>query len=149
MNTRQEYAELVRQFLSGRMTNHQYEDRCDALLEDNDIAVAQVYCKLWNGYCDFREHYLGRKHGMTRESRRTCARWIMFLHSGRPYEYPSNGCLLTLISVFTLGMVRKPDPMTAGDSQYWPYFRKSDFEHDLSRPKFLAGSTVSSSLNGR
>lgn len=141
------YAELIRQFLSGRMTNHQYEDRCDAILDNADMAVDQIYCELWAGYCDFREHYLGMKHGMTREARRTTARWIMFLHSNRPYEYPTYGCLPMLISICTLGMIRKPDPKSAGDSQYWPYFRESDFRHDLARPKLLAGATVNPAPN--
>ena len=148
MDTRKQYAELVRQFLSGRMTNHQYEDRCDAIVYDADTAVDQVYCELWAGYCDFREHYVGIKHGMPRDSRRTAARWIMFLRSNRPYEYPTYGCLPILISICTLGMIRKPDPKGAGDSDYWPYFRESDFRQDLARPKLLAGGTVSPLKNG-
>ncbi len=139
MNARRQYAELVRQFLAGRMTNHQYEDRCDDLLDDGDDAVSQVYCELWKSYCDFREHYLGRKHGMTREGRRMAARWIMFLRSGRPYEYPIYGCLPSLVKLLTLGIVRKPDPLSFGDSDVWPYFRHADFDSDLTRPTYLNG----------
>ncbi|WP_417737254.1 hypothetical protein [Rosistilla oblonga] len=139
MNVRLEFAQLVRQFLSGRMTNHAYEDRYEALPEDGDEAVNQVYCRLWNEYCDFREHRMGRKHGMTRDGRRVAARWIMFLRSGRPYEYPVYGCLPTLVAIATLGLVRKPDPMTFGDSDVWPYFRRDDFSLDLARPNLLSG----------
>lgn len=134
MNARLRYAELVRHFLAGRMTNHQYEDLCEDLLRDGDDAVHQIYCKLWNNYCDFREHRMGLKHGMTRDGRRLAARWIMFLRSGRPYEYPIYGCLPTLIAI-----VRKPDPMSLEDSIVWPYFREDDFTHDLERPTLLNG----------
>ena len=139
MNTRRQYAEIVRQFLSGRMTNLQYEERCDAILENADLAVRQIYVELWGGYCDFREHYIGRRHGMTKDARRATARWIMFLHSNRPFEYPVYGCLPMLISICTLGIIRKPDPKSAGDAHCWPYFRESDFKHDLARPTLLAG----------
>lgn len=148
MDERRQYAELIRQFLSGRMTNHQYEDRCDAILDNADTAVGQVYYELWTSYCDLREHYVGLKHGMSRDARHTAARWIMFLHSNRPYEYPTSGCLPILISILTLGIVRKPDPKSAGDSHCWPYFRESDFEHDLSRPKLLAGTPVDATPYG-
>ena len=141
-NARLQYAELVRHFLAGRMTNHQYENRCDVLIDDGDDAVNQIYCELWKSYCDFREHRMGLRHGMTRDGRRLAARWIMFLRSGRPYEYPIYGCLPTLIAIITLGLVRKPNPLSLGDSDVWPYFRHSDFQRDLAHPTLLNGRSV-------
>lgn len=141
MDARLEYAELVRHFFAGRMTNHQYEKRCDDLLDRADEAVNQIYCRLWTTYCDFREHRMGRKHGMTRDGRRLLARWIMFLRSGRPYEYPVHGCLPSMVAMITFGLVRMPDPMSFGDADYWPYFRRDDYEYDLARPTYLAGRT--------
>jgi hypothetical protein len=29
---------------------------------------------------------------------------------------------------------------TEGDKDYWPYYRKSDFEYDLARPMYLFGA---------
>jgi hypothetical protein len=139
MNARQDYAELARHFFAGRITNHEYERACDQILEHSDDAINQVYCQLWTAYCDFREHRMGRKHGMTREGRRLLARWIMFLKSDRPYEYPIRGCLPTLIKWLSLGLIRKPDPMLCGDSDYCPYFRRSDFDCGLENPRYLAG----------
>lgn len=147
MNTRLQYAELVRHFLAGRLTNHQYETCCDALLDDGDQAVSQVYCRLWTTYCDVRTHYMGRKHGMTRDGRRIAARWILFLRSGRPYEYPIYGCLPMLITIATFGLVRKPDPMAFGDAEVWPYFRRSDFEWDAARPTLLNGERFTTEPN--
>ena len=89
------------------MTNHEYEKLCDKFLYEGDDAVTHVYCRLWNNYCDLREHRMGMRHGMTREGRRMAARWIMFLRSGRPYEYPTPGCLMSLFSVLTFGIVRR------------------------------------------
>lgn len=61
MNARQRYTELVRQFLSGRMTNLKYELACDLLMRDLDEASDKVYCELWYSYCDVREHRMGKK----------------------------------------------------------------------------------------
>ena len=88
---------------------------------------------------------MGRAEGMTLDARRMLARWIMFLKSEREYEYPIYGCLPTLVAVLTGGLIRKPDPMTVGASDYWPYFRKSDFDHDLDRPCYLSGASIDSS----
>ena len=67
MNTRRRYAELVRHFLSGRMTNLEYERGCDGLLRDMDEASGQVYDELWKYYCDVREHRMGMAHGMEKK----------------------------------------------------------------------------------
>ncbi len=116
------YAQLVRHFYSGRLTNHEYELACDSILQDADQAINQIYCQLWTTYCDFREHRMGLKHGMTRDGRRLLARWIMFLKSERPYEYPIHGCFSPIVKWITLGLIRQPDPLTFGDAEYWPYF---------------------------
>lgn len=141
MTPRMQYAQLVRHFLSGRMTNHEYEKACDAFLTCDDEAVGQVYDKLWNEYCDLREHRMGRRYGMTREGRRTAARWILFLRSGRPYEYRYMKCPNGLVSLLTLGLVRRYENANndSAERDYWPYYRRSDFETDLRHPGLLAG----------
>jgi hypothetical protein len=142
MNARQRYTELVRHFLSGRITNFKYEIACDALVRDLDEASDKVYCELWYYYSDVREHRMGRERGMTREGRRTAARWIMFLKSNRPFEYRHMIYPYGLISFLTLGFVRKYEypENTEGDRDYWPYYRKSDFDYDLAHPVYLSGA---------
>ena len=144
MNTRRQYAELVRHFLSGRMINLKYELACDAILRDADAAIDHVYNELWKEYCDMREHRMGRRHGMTREGRRLAARWIMFLKSNRPYEYRYVKYSKGLIALLTLGLVRHYEysENTKGDRDYWPYYRKTDFEYDLRHPTLLAGAAT-------
>ena len=141
MTARTQYAELVRHFLSGRMTNHEYETACDTFLKSNDDAIGLVYDKLWCEYCDLREHRMGRRHGMTREGRRIAARWIMFLRSGRPYEYRHMKYPNCLIALLTLGLVRGyENPANDSDERdWWPYYRRSDFEADLQHPTLLSG----------
>ncbi len=148
MNSRLAYAELVRHFLSGRMTNHDYEELCDKFLNEGDCAVTQVYCRLWNNYCDVREHRMGLRHGMTREGRRVAGRWIMFLRSGRPYEYPTPGCLISLLSILTLGVVRRiwDASQDLGEEEVWPYFRRTDYESDLARLTYLAGVSAADQI---
>jgi len=142
MNTRRRYAELVRHFLSGRMTNFEYELECDRLMRPMDEASDKVYCELWKCYCDVREHRMGKTRGMTREGRRLTARWIMFLKTNRPYEYRHMIYPNGLIAFVTLGLVRKYEypNNTTGDQEYWPYYRKSDFDYDLAHPILLSGA---------
>ena len=146
MSTRRNYAELVRHFLAGRMTNFEYELACDKLTRKMDEASDKVYRELYNCYCDVREHRMGRARGMTRDGRRMAACWIMFLKSNRPYEYRHMIFPNGLIALLTLGLFRKYEypENTNGDMEHWPYYRNTDFEHDLKHPILLAGAKTES-----
>ncbi|MGE0176820.1 MAG: hypothetical protein AB7R63_07175 [Phycisphaerales bacterium] len=75
---RRAYAELLRQFASGRMTNHAYEDRRDDIFAQFglDSAIDAIDGALWHTYCDLREH---RWRGGVMP-RALIARWVVFLH---------------------------------------------------------------------
>jgi hypothetical protein len=61
---------------------------------------------------------------------------------GRPFEYRHMIYPNGLIAFLTLGFTRKYEypENTEGDQDYWPYYRKSDFEYDLARPMYLFGA---------
>ncbi len=53
-DARRVYAELVRQFISGRMTNDEYEERFEQLkLENLDPAVDKILYQVWGLYDDY------------------------------------------------------------------------------------------------
>ena len=54
-------------------------------------------------------------------------RWIMFLRTGRPSEYATPGCLIGLLSMLTVGIVRRVRDASQdlGEEEVWPYFRRN------------------------
>ncbi len=88
---RRQYAELVRQFVSGRMTNDEYEDRYKSVQQDrDDVAISAVYYELWFLYDDFKMHRLTGTHRLDRENRHTIAKAVLFLQSGEEYQWPNH-----------------------------------------------------------
>jgi len=143
---RDKYAELLRHFLGGRVTNFEYEDRFDAILQNGlgDKAVDQLYSEMWYCYCDLREHRLVDKDVLGDESRAVAMRFILFLHSDAPYEWPTQGlggCLLNFVTLGFYGKQKRPNPAeVAGDSDVWPFYRKQDHDSALANPRLLGGA---------
>ena len=98
---RRQYAQLLRQFISGRMTNDEYEKRFDSIQASvGDPAVWEAYHQIWITYDDYYTHRMTRAHRLTGEDRRSVARMVLFLHSDREYGWPvgqSWGCLLAFL----------------------------------------------------
>jgi len=91
---RRQYAELVRQFTSGRMTNDEYEAGYDAITADkNDPAVSEAYYQLWLLYDDIKTHRMTGIHRLDRDGRRAVARMVLFLQSDKEYHWPENAWL--------------------------------------------------------
>lgn len=84
---RQTYAQLLRQFISGRMTNYEYESKCDKIYKRHgqDAGVDAVYNAAWYLYCDLRKHRMtDAGHALNPEVHRIVARWILFLRTSEP-----------------------------------------------------------------
>lgn len=144
--TRDRYAELLRRFIAGQVTNFEYEDRFDQVAIDLDIAdpaVDELFRVMWSTYCDIREHKMTGDHTFEGENRKTVLRFLLFLHSDCPYEWPTeelSGCLLSLLTLGLYGKLTKPDPASInGDEEVWPFYRKGDYEHAVRHPKLLNG----------
>lgn len=81
---RRAFAELLRQFYSGRITNDQYESRYWQIVRTHgyDSAVNAIFLESWGTYSDFRTHRMSRFWKLlNREQRRVILRWILFLRS--------------------------------------------------------------------
>lgn len=89
---RNQYAELLRHFASGRMTNREFEDRTEELaFESEDPALRNIWTAAWGLYDDMCEHRLTGRHRLTGVTRREVARGILFLYSDEEYGWPDEG----------------------------------------------------------
>jgi len=79
-DARNRYAELLRHFAAGRMTNDAYEDEFDAI-ETRDPSIHQVHGAVWGLYSDVTTHRLTGRHRLPAFLRQTVAVWIVFLHT--------------------------------------------------------------------
>lgn len=149
---RDRFAELLRHFVAGLITNEEFEDRLeDEILPDGFVRtwpepfLWMMYGRVWMLYSDLREHKLRGEDAIPREERREIARCIMFLYSDRAYELPlidlfhPAGCLL---SSLTFGFADKWAMRKFGrqvDLDLWPYRSRDDLEEDRHHPRLLAG----------
>jgi hypothetical protein len=101
---RKKYAELLRHFFAGQITNHEYEYRADAIIFDlshqDDPVLWAIWRNAWATYDGLFTHKMTGRHALTRENEAEVAKWITFLYTDQPYDWPSNtfsfGCLAVL-----------------------------------------------------
>lgn len=166
---RTRFAELIRAFYSGRITNWDFEDDSEELW--NDTAAFHVFHDgIWFTYSDVPEHRFTDKKRLSRDDRRTIARWILFLKSGQPYKWPVSSSLPVFISIpilfsglplaiwkwdlsylpiGVLILIAIGIPLTwieewkmnrAGDISMWPFIDRTDYEEALLHPPYLIGT---------
>ena len=84
---RDKYAELLRHFASGQLSNKAYEKQAMKILEQtNDLALEEVYWQVYNTYDDFMKHRLTKAHALTKDGKKAVARWVLFLCSNAGCE---------------------------------------------------------------
>lgn len=98
-------------------------------------------------YDDFSDTRLTGRFRLSRESRRTIARWVMFLRSETVYEWPTyprwRALAFLPIDVLTLGAtarIRHRRWRQVGEFYVWPYRHWSDYRAAIRRPVYLADS---------
>ena len=85
---RREYAELVRQFTSGRMTADEYEYRFLAIrVNKKDPALQEICDSLNRLYEDAWPDRLTRQWRLDRNARRRVAQAVLFLQLGGEYQW--------------------------------------------------------------
>lgn len=145
--SRRRYAEVLRHFAAGHLTNREYEDASNPLRSSGDRGIAEVYFAVWFTYDDLKTHRLAGAHRLTDESRRKIARSIVFLHSDLPMEWPRVRLLLGLLNLLSFGLFRRWFPLapSGGDTTAWPFFREGDLRAAAARPRLLGGARSSTS----
>jgi hypothetical protein len=117
----------------------------------------------WCLYNDNEQHKLTGRHKLTNEQLKDIARYILFLHSDFKYEWPyidpTNPSLRfsfkeLLLSALTLGKYYRKknkereqfliDTQKLGDFDFWPFFKKADYELQLTKQPFLNGQSIKS-----
>ena len=143
---RKKLAELLRHLVSGVITNDEFED---GLPSSQDEAVVAIYEQAWLLYDDLHEHRLTGKWRVPDDSRTIIARWILFLHSELPYEWPVwrlTGPRIwgrALRGLLTFGQSVRTERVkfeSSGDYTVWPFFRHEDFDHAKAEPVLLRGA---------
>ncbi len=123
----------------------------------SDDPIIQPMLELcWGLYDDTRNHKLVRSDALTKEALKIIARCILFLHSGREYEWPYldlNNPLIRfslkdlIFTILTIGhhyrnkreqqIISFYEWQKLGDYDVWPFFRKVDYEEQLTHQPFL------------
>jgi hypothetical protein len=134
----------------------QYYRAKEAKLDDPIIVPMLELC--WGLYDDTRRHKLIGSDKLPNESLKIIARCILFLQSDKEYEWPYfdtkfNFSVLEFITaLLTLGhnfRIKKRDQKESyeefkkvGEYDFWPFFRKIDYENQLTNPPFLNGQLI-------
>jgi hypothetical protein len=143
---RRRLAEMLRHLVSGVVTNYQFDD---AEPKSDDEGVVAVFEQAWCLYDDLHEHRMTGEWVVPAESRRTIARWILFLHSELPYEWPEWRLMgprtwsRSLRGLLTFGLSTRQERArfeAAGNYDVWPFFRRQDFDDAQRQPLLLRGA---------
>jgi len=147
-SARQRLAEGIRHLASGRITNDEFEERYGRpAAACADPGVRAVFWQgAWLLYSDFTTTRYSGNQRLPRDARRHIARWVMFLRSSLPYEWPLASWWENLAwlpaHVVTLGFsarLRARSWRRGGDYSVWPFRRSSDYRAALRHPVYLRG----------
>lgn len=144
---RNRLAECIRHLAAGVVTNLEFEDRAE--FYSPDLAIQAVF---WGGpwllYDDFRNYRLSGRYRLDPRAREGAARWILFLKTDLPYEWPVTrasvlvGLIQGVANLATLGLMARAAQRRfekSGNISVWPFLRRSDYETALGDPPYLNG----------
>lgn len=141
IRTRSTAATLLRQLASARLTNDEFEQRWPA---STDPALSAVREAAWFLYSDLHTYRLAGADRLPFPIRRQVARWVLFLHSDLPYEWPVESRAVKLArsiaGLLTMGVARRPWKTAlevSADADVWPFFRRVDYRRALRAPRLL------------
>jgi hypothetical protein len=112
----------------------------------------------WCLYNDTKRHKLIGRHKLNDEQLKDIAKFILFLHSDLEYEWTyidvTNPLIKfsfkeLLLSILTLGQYYRDvkhereqkalKNINLGDNDFWPFFRRKDYDAQLKKQPFLNG----------
>ena len=148
---RYKYAELLRHFAAGLITNDDYVDHYYNIVavtrpghvQFADDGLRAVFSEAWFLYSDVRTHKVAGKRALSPKTRREVARWILFLYSECEYQWPTIPKFGGLWNVLTLGHWGRNferQCRRVGDYDYWPFRYRHQYEEALRTPRLLAGA---------
>ena len=147
--SRDKAAELLRQFASGRITNFELENCWPS---SKDQAILNLDSTIWCFYDDFKEHKLQGPFALTPKMKRVVARWIVFLHTNEPYQWPNiaypgvrplhRSWIVRRLGLINLVTRAEQRFMNAGSFEVWPFISVQSYENARKRPKLLSGNSI-------
>jgi len=148
-DARNRLAEGIRYLGAGIISNVEFEE--SAMSCSADPAVRAVFLGgPWFLYHDLMRYRLKGENRLNPAVRREAARWILFLKTDLPYEWPVEprslvGSLVWIVvNLVTVGLCARSAERRfaqSGDIAVWPFVRRSDYEASLTRPPYLAKSS--------
>ncbi|WP_426339202.1 hypothetical protein ACN9MZ_23095 [Pseudoduganella sp. S-14] len=143
-HSRNQLAEAIRALASGLITNDEFE-RKRMPHNMSDPAVNEVFSSgAWCLYSDLKAYRLTGKQKLDGPTRKEIARWVLFLKTDLPYEWPvptfQESFFRFFGNLFTFGRFNRRyqnEIALLGDTEVWPFLRRSDFEAALRDPKYL------------
>lgn len=163
---RDRYAELLRHFAAGLISNRECEDRLAAIAEgSDDTAVTGIHSAIWGLYDDTRTHRMTGRYRLHRKRRREFAGCILFLQSDSEYGWSGErvlalarlaaviaGCVglygIADLQWYGPGLILASAIVFAaagfsrrriGDDDAWPFQHRSDLDEARRHPRLLNG----------
>jgi hypothetical protein len=127
----------IRALLSGQITHEEFESRVPARSSDPAIR-AMLSDNVWQLFTGQHQHPIADR------DRSVVARWLLFLRTDKPYEWPAYSrrqqVAHALATVVTLGLIAKPlrrRIASQGDIEVWPFLRHADYDAAMRSPAYL------------
>lgn len=145
-------AENLRHYLSGTITNFEFLNRIRPVSRTNDRGVRGVVNEFWSCYDDCREHRNTGKDKLNEEDENHIKRFIIYLKSDNEYEWKDPkfpNPIKWILNLITLGIYpektaeTETDKLEIGDERVWPFFRETEFQKEIDKPKYLNDKTTS------
>lgn len=133
----------IKGLVSGRLTNIEFEEGLPP--RSDDPAIFEIFLSgPWQLYSDFGTTRFTRKNPLPLEAKSQVARWLLFLKTDLPYEWPRTSFLFLVGNLLTLGaygkFARRRLRATA-PFDLWPFYRQSDYETALQTLPYLNGAS--------
>ena len=144
-------AQILRSFISGKLTNFAFEELQP---KTDDPVIAAIWDTCWLFYDDFKAHRLEGQSRLCVEQRKSCVRWIVFLHSDLDYRWPSfpqpgsdpkiristGFWRRVFCGAFGLPQQDAIKFTRAGHYAVWPFISVQDYKRAIRSPRLLAGA---------
>ena len=145
-HSRDKLALALRRYAAKRITNDELEDAVGRRSEDRGVTAVQDVA--WQLYDDMCCHRADGQHALARDTRRSVARWVLFLRTDHEYSWTDydfrqseSSVNRFLTDLFTAGRSSRKkrkdweDFLGAGNFEVWPFLNICDEEASRKRRK--------------
>ena len=147
IEARNKFAELLHQFIAGRIENFDFENRVP---NSEDPAINEIWWQTgWPLYDDFKTHKLSGEWRIPNQYRRELAQAILFLKTNKEYLWPVKTGLypafISLLNMFTLRLYKKHYTNKSTkilEKEAWPFATLLELSEANKKPVYLNAKNV-------